>query len=86
MEAIADVELWTWALNFGNPGSLNFIHMLDSSKIVEGIQCRKYGLKCKIIQIFLYFGALLPKWSRNILCGRLMLKSCTFSTFTCVTR
>lgn len=39
LEAIADGELWIWAYNFGRPGSLNDLNILDSSKIVEQILC-----------------------------------------------
>lgn len=37
LEAISDAELWIWAANFGSPGSLNDINVLDTSKIVEKI-------------------------------------------------
>ena len=37
LEAIADPELYIWACNFGNPGSINDINVLDCSSIVKEI-------------------------------------------------
>lgn len=36
-EAIVDGELWIWGINFGSPGSLNDINILDYSSIVGDI-------------------------------------------------
>lgn len=37
LEAICDGELWIWACNYGNPGSMNDINILDASSIVEKV-------------------------------------------------
>lgn len=37
LEAIADGELWIWGCNFGEPGSMNDLNVLDASKIVKDI-------------------------------------------------
>lgn len=37
LEAISDGESWIWGCNFGSPGSMNDINVLDSSILVEKI-------------------------------------------------
>lgn len=37
LEAIADGELWIWGCNFGSPGSLNDINVLDTSPLRSAI-------------------------------------------------
>ena len=37
LEAVADGELYIWGCNFGHPGSMNDLNILDCSTIVEDI-------------------------------------------------
>ena len=37
MEAICDPEMYVWYFNFGHPGSLNDINILDRSSIMAAI-------------------------------------------------
>ena len=37
MEAICDPQIYIWYFNFGEPGSLNDINMLDRSSVVGAI-------------------------------------------------
>lgn len=48
LEAVADGELWIWAVIFGQPGSLNYLNVLECSKIVEKI------LKGELLPDFTY--------------------------------
>jgi hypothetical protein len=45
MEAIADCDQYLWYINFGSPGSLNDINVLDKSSIVGAMMCGKLNIK-----------------------------------------
>jgi Plant transposon protein len=45
LEAIADHRKYFWCINFGDPGSLNDINVLDKSSIVGALLTRKLSLK-----------------------------------------
>jgi hypothetical protein len=51
MEAIADVDHYLWYINFGSPGSLNNINVLDKSSIVGAMMCGKFDIKVPKYQI-----------------------------------
>ena len=48
LEAIVDGELWIWESNFGHPGSMTDINILDCSTILEKI------LKGELLPAFKY--------------------------------
>ena len=71
MEAICDPNLYIWYFNFGHPGSMNDINVLDRSSIVAGIMNQTFYTKVNPytidgIQInWFYFLAdkIYPSWS-----------------------
>lgn len=70
LEAIADGELWVWGSNFGHPGSMNDINILDCSIIVEQIlkgdllPSFKYKVKDSIRRMCYYLvHGIYPKWA-----------------------
>ena len=71
MEAICDPHLYIWYFNFGNPGSMNDINVLDRSSIIAGIMDQTFDTKVNQYTIngrqrdYLYFLAdgIYPSWS-----------------------
>ena len=71
MEAICDAHLYIWYFNFGEPGSLNDINMLDRSSIVGSILTQNFNTKVNEYDIngttrnYMYFLAdgIYPAWS-----------------------
>ena len=45
MEAICDPNLYIWYFNFGHPGLMNDINVLDRSSIVAGIMNQTFYTK-----------------------------------------
>ena len=71
MEAICDPNLYIWYFNFGHPGSMNDINVIDRSSIVAGIINQTFYKKLNPYTIngrqrnWLYFLAdgIYPSWS-----------------------
>ena len=71
MEALVDPELFIWYFNFGTPGSLNDINVLDRSNIVASLISGTFDMKIPGYKIngtvrdWMYFLAdgIYPCWS-----------------------
>ena len=54
MEAICDPHPYIWYFNFGEPGLLNAVNMLDRSSIVGAILTQKFDINGRL-RYYLYF-------------------------------
>ena len=71
MEAIYDPKLYIWYFNFGHPGSLNDINILDRSSIVGSVLNQEFNTKVPQYYIngtkrdYMYFlvDGIYPSWS-----------------------
>ena len=71
LEAVVDCDLRFWHINFGRPGSLNDLNILNQSSIVRKLLCHDFKIETKpytinhTVRDYMYFlvDGIYPPWS-----------------------